>query len=368
MIDEFILQPHIYDAGGEGGTLLSLLEKYWINDLQLGKGTIYILSGFGNYNGGVRFYDVFRSHILKGGKVCAIFGGSTSQRLTSKQVVKELLECGAKVIILNRRKIMHAKCYGYENDDNQYLVVTSGNFTGPGMSQNVEAAMGVTGATLQKMHFSWRDLYNSFTSQNWEIYSPTLPVASTPEWELLYQEEFGKTTKIEEDEATTMLVSLGHADTARINANPGDKAGLGSQYFWLSKDAFDFFPALTIPNRRGIKPTYSTIIEIRYLDLNTSDPDARVTFESGNNVDFRLGTGALRYSKLAQPGDLSAISRRANAIYDLKIINRNSEQFNILKKYLIHYIGHRGKQFGYLPNSIYDQVMGFSKSVKRLSN
>ena len=165
-----------------------------------------------------------------------------------------------------------------------------------------------------------------------------------------------------------MLISLGHADTARINANPGNKAGLGSQYFWLSKDAFDFFPALTIPNRRGIKPTYSTIIEIRYVDLDISDPSVRVTFESGNNVDFRLGTGALRYSKIAQPGDLAAISRRANAIYDLKIIKRNSEQFNKLKKYLIHYIGHRGKQYGYLANSIYDQIMGITGTVLKALN
>lgn len=367
MIDEFILQPHIYDAGGQGGTLLSLLEKYWFNNLQLGKGTIYILSGFGNYNGGVRFYDLFRQHISKGGKVCAIFGGSTSQRLTSKEVVKELLDCGAQVVVLNRKRIMHAKCYGYQNGDTQYLVVTSGNFTGPGMSQNVEAAMGVANDTLKRMGFKWHDLYSSFVSQSWEIYYPSLPMATSPEWELLYNEEYGKTTVIEEDEATTMLITLGHADTARINAKAGSKAALGSQYFWLSKDAFDFFPPLSIPNRRGIKPTYSTIIELRYTDLEITDPSARVTFESGNNVDFRLGTGALRYTNLAQSGDLAAISRRANAIYDLRIIKRNSYKLKELKKYLIHYIGHRGKQYGYIPNDVFDQIMSGGHVAKKLA-
>src|SRR3989344_8315282 len=156
MIGEFILQPHIYDAGGQGGTLLSLLEKYWINNVKIGKGTIYILSGFGNYNGGVRFYDLFRQRISKGGKVCAIFGGSVGQRLTSREVVKELLDCGAQVIVLNRRKIMHAKCYGYEDGDTRSLIVTSGNFTGPGMSQNVEAAMGMTGEPLNQKGVKWR--------------------------------------------------------------------------------------------------------------------------------------------------------------------------------------------------------------------
>ena len=54
-----------------------------------------------------------------------------------------------------------------------------------------------------------------------------------------------------------MLLTLSHADTARIQASPGSAAGKGTQYFWLSKDCYDFFPPLTILNHRGTKSTYS---------------------------------------------------------------------------------------------------------------
>lgn len=365
MVDEFLLQPFVYNTNGKG-TLLSLLEEHWIERLKLGEGTIFIVSGFGNYNGGVRFYDIFKEHIKRGGKVCAIFGGSTSQKLTSKELVKELLDCGANVVVLNRKRIMHAKCFGFKSQNEQSLVVTSGNFTGPGMSQNVEAAIGMGTKLLKGIGFEWEKFYDSFVSQRWDIYSPKLPLDNTPEWKLLYDEDFRKTSKIEEDEADTMLVALGHADTVRINAEPSSKQSLGSQYFWLSKDAFNFFPPLTIPNKKGVKPTYSTIIELRYLDLEAVDKNTRVTFEAGNNVDFRLGTGLLRYSKLAQPGDIAAISRRANAIYDLKIIKRGTEKYLQLEKYLINFIGHRNKKYGYVPNETFDKVMGRFNFVKKV--
>ena len=104
-------------------------------------GTLYIVSGFANYNGGIRFFPVFRRHIDKGGRVVAVFGGNSWQRLTSRQVVAELLDCGAEVHIVNRKRLMHAKSYGVVDSDGQMLVVTSGNFTGPGMSQNVEMSL-----------------------------------------------------------------------------------------------------------------------------------------------------------------------------------------------------------------------------------
>ncbi len=97
-----------------------------------------------------------------------------------------------------------------------------------------------------------------------------------------------------------MLLLLGHADTARIMAKPGSSAGKGSQYFWLSKDSLDFFPALNTPNHRGTKPTYSATITMNFMDINTVE-DVRVTFEAGNNLDFRLGTGPLRYTQSASP-------------------------------------------------------------------
>jgi len=354
--DEFLLQPNIYNTKGRK-TLLSLLEDHWIEQVTPGKGTIYIISGFGNYNGGVRFYDIFAKHVERGGKICAMFGGSTGQKLTSKQLVSKLLECGASVSILNRKKIMHAKCFGYKSDETQSLIISSGNFTGPGMTQNVEAALGLSAESVRKLGFDWEQFYKKYHSFEWELYYPRIPIDdSQPEWKLLYDEEVRAAGIIEEIEENTLLMTLGHADTARINAAPGTSASKGTQYFWLSKDAFEFFPALTIPNARGEKPTYSTIIKVNYLDLNMAE-DTRVTYELGNNVDFRLGTSPLRGTQLADEGDIMALSRRANAMYDLKIIRNDSQQYRDLNKYLINFIGNRGKKYGYIPNEIFDRVM-----------
>lgn len=358
MIDEFLLQPDIYNTRGRK-TLLSLLEEHWIEQVTLGEGTIYILSGFGNYNGGVRFYDLFERHVQAGGRVCAMFAGSTSQRLTSKQLVEKLLQCGAEVSILNRKRLMHAKCFGYKRADAQSLIVTSGNFTGPGMTQNVEAALGLSNVTVQSIGFDWEECFNSYHAQSWELHIPNIPLNNAlPEWMLLYDEEQRRVAveTAEEAEENTMLLTLGHADTVRINAEPGTTESKGSQYFWLSKDAFGFFPPLTIPNERGDKPTYSAMIKLRYLDLNGLVEDTRVTFEAGNNVDFRLGTGPLRYTHLAEEGDMVAISRRPDEMYELKIIRKDSDMFRKLSRYLINFIGHRGKQYGYVPNEIFDRI------------
>lgn len=104
-----------------------------------------------------------------------------------------------------------------------------------------------------------------------------------------------------------MLLKLSHSDTARINAARGTTAAKGTH--WLSKDCYDFFPPLTIRNERGHKATYSCLVAMNYIDLGTVDARCRVTFEAENNLDFRLGTGPLRYSGLAGEGDLAAISR-----------------------------------------------------------
>ncbi|MEI6091997.1 MAG: hypothetical protein WCR42_16205 [bacterium] len=64
-----------------------MLEQTWVRDQEPGDGTFYIVSGFSNYNGGVRFYETFKHHIDKGGQCIAFLGGSTSQNLSSQQVV-----------------------------------------------------------------------------------------------------------------------------------------------------------------------------------------------------------------------------------------------------------------------------------------
>ena len=107
---EFTLHPQVH-ATGESRGLVNLLERAW-DEHTPGDGHMVVMSGFGNYNGGVRFYNVFRRHVTEGGKATAVFAGSTSQNLTSREVVAELLDCGVDVHLVNRKRLLHAKCYG----------------------------------------------------------------------------------------------------------------------------------------------------------------------------------------------------------------------------------------------------------------
>lgn len=119
------------------------------------------------------------------------------------------------------------------------------------------------------------------------------------------------------------VLRLGHADTARINAAPGTKADKGTQYFWLSKDCYDFFPPLTILNRRGRKRTYSSEVSVYFNDLQQTST-VRVTFEAENNLDFRLGTGPLRRTGLAARDDWAALSRTGDSHYELRLYRQDS--------------------------------------------
>lgn len=347
---EFLLQPNVYSTD-KCDSLLKMLSDMWIKDLDIGKGTVYIVSGFANYNGGVRFYPFFRQHVLEGGNVEVFFSGSTSNRLSSQQVVSELLECGAKVHIINRKRLLHAKCYGYENVKSCELVVTSGNFTGPGMSENGEAAIRIGAADIRNMKFSWAKLSSQIKNQNWDIYEPQIDdidLKTDPVWRLLYNEE-KDSNKLNELQQTSMVVLLSHADTARIQAEPNTNQSKGTQYFWLSKGAFDFFPPLLIKNKRGRKDTFSCLINLNYIDLGKVTK-ARVTFEANNNLDFRLGTGELRNTKIAREGDIALISRITEKDYELRIIKRETELFNRILPYAISFIGHKGKKYGYIDN------------------
>lgn len=353
---QFTIHPNVYNTDPKSKGLLHLLEQTWIRGKQSGNGTFYIVSGFSNYNGGVRFYDTFKHHVDNGGSCIAFLGGSTSQKLSSQQVVEQLLEVGCKVYIINRKRILHAKCYGYSSQTGQSLVISSGNFTGPGMSQNIEASLLLEEEYVGQMGFSWESLIQNFFKQRWDIYEPSLEDKAHPSWKLLY-DEVGKTYKLEDEQEVTMLITLVHADTARIQANPGDTAGLGTQYFWLSKDSYDFFPALTIRNLRGNKATYSALINMNYIDIGFIDKQCRVTFEAENNLDFRLGTGKLRYTKIAKEGDLAAITRIGEYDYELRIIRKESDLYTRLIPYSINFIGHKGKKFGYISNSEFDKIL-----------
>ena len=276
--------------------------------------------------------------------------------MSSQQVVEQLLEVGCKVYVINRKRLLHAKCYGHSSGKGESLVISSGNFTGPGMSQNIEASLFLEEAHVQQMGFSWQSLTDSFFNQRWDIYEPSLQDKAHPSWKLLY-DEVGGTVKLEGEQEVTMLITLVHADTARIQANPGDAAGLGTQYFWLSKDSYDFFPALTIRNVRGHKATYSAVINMNYVDLGIVDKECRVTFEAENNLDFRLGTGKLRYSKIAEEGDLAAVKRKSEYDYELRIIKKETDLYSHLIQYAINFIGHRGKKFGYISNGEFERII-----------
>ena len=350
-MDELTLHPHVYATGRSTG-LLTLLERVWVREHTSGDGTLYIVSGFANYNGGVRFFPVFRQHIRDGGRIVALFGGSTAQRLTSRQVVRELLDCGSEVHIINRKRLMHAKSYGSDSEDGQKLVVTSGNFTGPGMSQNVEMSLLLDHPATVNLGFSWEEMVDRILNQNWEIYHPTLDAPENPVWRLLYDEQAANIVMDETDEVT-MVLRLGHADTVRIMANPGTNAAKGTQYFWLSRDCYDFFPPLIILNQRGYKATYSCTINMRYVDLNNADHESRVTFEAENNLDFRLGTGPLRYTNLARNGDIAAITRRGERYYELRLYAQGTHQHTVLSQYAVHFIGNRRKQYGFISNEVF---------------
>lgn len=355
-MNELTLHPNVYATGNCKG-LISVLERVWVREHTPGDGTLYIVSGFANYNGGVRFYETFKQHVEHGGELVAVFSGSARSRLTSKQVVTEMLGCGAKVHLINRKRLLHAKCYGTKNSHGDAIVVTSGNFTGPGMSQNVGLSVLLEPQSTASMEFSWNGLIDNMLAQRWDFYQPTLADLSAPAWNLLYDEQASDVVLDDSDEVT-MVLRLSHADTVRINALPGTDAGRGSQYFWLSKDCYDFFPPLTIRNERGHKATYSCEINMRYIDLGAVDTNCRVTFEAENNLDFRLGTGKLRYQRLAKEGDFAAISRVRENDYELRLYRQNSTEYNVLWPYAINFIGHQGKKYGYLPNADFERIIG----------
>lgn len=348
---EFMLQPGVYSTG-TSNSLLNMLDRMWIKDHKSGDGALYIISGFANYNGGVRFYPSFLDHTRKGGRVVAVIGGSASQRLSSLQVAEALLNCGVELYVVNRKRLVHAKCYGVVDDRGEELIVTSGNFTGPGMSQNAEAAVRIEQEKTAEMGFSWGSLINGMFNQGWDIYrleQTDIFQKKNPGWTLLY-DEVHDTVKLDDSQLVSMIVLLSHSDTARIQADAGTNAEKGTQYFWLSKASFDFFPALTEKNQRGVKNTYSCSINLNYIDLGITQP-ARVTFEADNNLDFRLGTGAYRRTKVANEKDLAVITRRSEYDYEIRIIKKSDDCYSRLLSYATQYIGNFGKRFGYIDNS-----------------
>ena len=354
-MNELAVHPNVYATGRNRG-LVALLERVWLREQEPGEGTLYVVSGFATYNGGVRFFPVFRHHVELGGKVVALFAGSTGQNLTSRQVVQGMLECGADVRIVNRKRLMHVKSYGSRTRAGDMVVVSSGNFTGPGMAQNVEMSVLLDRPTARGIGFSWEDLVSSMLTQSWQIHRPEMKDMSSPAWRLLYDEE-ASTIVLDETDEVTMIVILGHADTVRINAAPGSVEARGTQYFWLSKDCFDFFPPLTIIRQGKEKKTYSCLVRMNFVDLGQEE-EVRVTFEAENNLDFRLGTGALRGTGLARTGDVAAISRIDESRYELRLYRQNAPVGRRLAAHAVNFVGNKGKQYGFVSNDEFRNATG----------
>ena len=113
----------------------------------------------------------------------------------------------------------------------------------------------------------------------------------------------------------------------------------------------------TIPNARGVKKTYSCLVGMKFVNLGQEEK-SRVTFEAENNLDFRLGTGALRSTGLARPGDVAAISRVGESSYELRLFRQNTPLAMRLASHAVNLVGNRGKRYGFISNEGFRDATG----------
>ena len=66
--------------------------------------------------------------------------------------------------------------------------------------------------------------------------------------------------------------------------------------------------------------------------------------------DFRLGTSQLRGTRIANRQDLIALTRLSERDYEMRIFPKDSLQYHALVQYATNFIGHQGKQYGYIDN------------------
>ena len=75
-MNELAVHPDVYAIGRNRR---SLLERVRLREREPGEDALYVVSGFATYNGGGRFFPVFRRHVELGGKVVALFAGSAAE-------------------------------------------------------------------------------------------------------------------------------------------------------------------------------------------------------------------------------------------------------------------------------------------------
>ena len=246
--------------------------------------------------------------------------------------------------------------------DGQMIVVTSGNFTGPGMSQNVEMALLLDRPTTKSLAFSWEEMVKSMLAQKWDFYRPDLANTGSPAWQLLYDEEAAD-IKLDDTDEVTMILKLSHADTVRIMADLGTDAGRGSQYFWLKQRIFRFSSPSYHPKSSRLQNDLFLPVDVDFIDVGKVQ-QVRATFEAENNLDFRLGTGPLRHTKLAAKDDISAITRVGEDKYELRLYRAGAALYETLAPYAVTFIGHQGKKYGFLPNTEFYGAIGAGATAK----
>ena len=96
---------------------------------------------------------------------------------------------------------------------------------------------------------------------------------------------------------------------------------------------------------------------MNFVDLKRIK-EIRVTFEAENNLDFRLGTGPLRGTRLAQSGDVAAISRIAERNYELRLYRRSTATADWLVNHAVNFVGNRGKKYGFVSNEDFRAFAG----------
>ena len=332
----FVTQPNSVYSTGPHGDLRDALRSVWGKELKT-KNHWFVVSGFCYLNGVLQIRDLISQHVREYDGTCTvILGGSPNMKMSSKEAVMDLLDAGARVFVINRKQIMHSKLYGSQNDTGaQSLIVTSGNLTYPGLVGNIESALVLDADLVSGIEFDWFNLVDSMLKQKWQIHEMTED-RHNPGWNCLFDEVKSGTGEVDLYENKSMVITLSHNDIIRIK----EPETVGTQYFFLSKDDMDFFPPLTEKNTRGWKATYKTYINISYPQLeqfieNEAHYEASVTFEAGNNLDFRLGTGVLKWKKMPWygkigigAGDLAIISNNQDETYSIVIIPKEAKEFH----------------------------------------
>ena len=98
------------------------------------------------------------------------------------------------------------------------------------------------------------------------------------------------------------------------------------------------------------------MVWMNFVDLG-QEFKVRVTFEAENNLDFRLGTGPLRYTGLAQTGDIAAITRVRETQYELRLFRQNNRIARKLVPHAVNLIGHQDKKYGFISNQKFKNVI-----------